>query len=49
MYAIGLHVRNENRYAYEHCRAIKEELACNEIEIDHKKRGLGPSGIRIAG
>ena len=27
---------------YEHCGAIKEVLACNMIEIDHKKRGLDP-------
>ena len=31
---------NESRYMYNCCRAIKEALACNEIEIDVKERGL---------
>src|SRR5882724_2274020 len=43
----GLHVGNENRYTYEHCGAIKEALASNKMEIDHKKRGLGPSGTGL--
>ena len=30
----GLQVRNENRYVYRHCGAIRGALACNEIEID---------------
>jgi len=48
VHTIGLRVGNENRHAYEHCGATKEALACNEIEIDHKKRGLGLSGPRVA-
>ena len=35
---------NESRYVHNHCRAIKEALACNKMEIDWKERGLGPSG-----
>jgi len=34
VHTISLQVRNENRYAYEHCRAIRGALAHNEIEID---------------
>jgi len=30
-------------YVYEYCRAIKEALACNKMEIDWKERGLGLS------
>jgi len=29
VHTIGLRVGNENRYAYEHCRAINGVLACN--------------------
>jgi len=29
-----------NLYTYNHCRAIKEVLACSKIEIDWKERGL---------
>ena len=31
---IGLQVRNENRYSYNHCRAIREVLAHNKMKID---------------
>jgi len=31
---IGLQVGNENRNPYDHCGAIKEALACNNIDID---------------
>jgi len=34
VHTIGLQVGNENRHPYDHCRAIKEALACNKIEID---------------
>ena len=35
-HTIGLQVRNENKYTYDHCRAINEALALNKskIEID---------------
>ena len=42
MHTNGLRVGNGDRYAYEHCGAIKEVLAHNMIELDHKKRGLDP-------
>jgi len=45
-HTIGLQVGNESRYAHNHCRAIKEALACNKMEIDGKERGLEPSGPR---
>jgi len=37
-HTISLQVGNENRYMYNHCRAIREALACNKIEIDGKKK-----------
>ena len=43
MHTIGLQVRNEGKYPYDHCGTIKEALACNNMEIDGKERGLGPS------
>ena len=48
-HTISLRVRNENRYTYNHCRAIKEALAHHKMEIDWKERGLGPSGPRSSG
>ena len=48
VHTISLQVRNENRYAYEHCGAIKEALACNKINIDGEKIGLGSSGFRTS-
>jgi len=38
-----------DRHTYEHCGEIKGVLACNMIEIDYKKKRVGPSGPRIAG
>jgi len=49
VHAISLRVRNENRYVYNYCRAIREVLACNMMEIDWKERGLVPSGPKSAG
>jgi len=34
-------VRIKNKYAYEHCRAIREVLACKKIEIDWKIKRVG--------
>jgi len=42
MYTSRLQVGNEGRYAYNHCGAIKEVLACNNMEIDGKERGWDP-------
>ena len=47
-HTISLRVGKESMYVYDHCRAIKEALACNNMEIDGKERGLGPSGPRSA-
>ena len=38
MHITGLRVGNEHRDAEDNCRAIKEALACNKIDIDSKQR-----------
>ena len=39
VHTISLQVRIENRYAYEHCGAVREVLACSIIKIDWKIKG----------
>ena len=42
VHTINIRVKNESRYSHNHCRAIKEALACNKMKIDTKVRGLEP-------
>ena len=37
----GLQIRNEHREVRDNCRAIKEALAYNKIEIDSKRKRVG--------
>ena len=47
MHTISLQVRIENRYAYKHCGAIREVLACNKIEIDWKIKRVGTLRFQV--
>jgi len=51
MHTNGLRVGIENRYACGYCGAIRKALVHNRIEIDRRKRGLGPQvqGHRLSG